>query len=54
MRPRPLEPGEAIGMRIHLAMYAPDIARMPTAFNSAVTTSMIWGSTTEGSRTRPF
>jgi hypothetical protein len=43
MRPRPLEPGEAIGMQIHLAMYTPDIARMPTAINSTTWTSMIRG-----------
>jgi hypothetical protein len=54
VRPRPLEPGEAIGMQIHLAMYTPDIARMATAINSTTRTSMIRRSITAGSCTRLF
>jgi hypothetical protein len=41
MKPRPLEPGEAMGMIIHLAMYVPHIARMPTAINSTTWRSTI-------------
>jgi hypothetical protein len=51
---RPLEPGEVVRMTIHLEMYIRDIARMPTVSNLATLASVIIGSTTECSCTRPF
>jgi hypothetical protein len=47
MTPRPLETGEVVEMTIHLAMYNPDIARMPRAINSIAWTWMIRGLITD-------